>query len=510
MDEYSVNMKHHPKQNILFITSDQQHWNTIGAFNPNLKTPNLDRLTREGMRFQRAYCPNPTCTPTRASLITGQYPSQHGAWSLGTQLMPDRPVIGDLLQEAGYRTELIGKGHFSQWRSHPGYRSLEDGSFREDPAFMADFDETTYGFELHESSHRGHIGKEAEWGYGAWVEAQLGQAWRDFSAKGKAVPYVWPFEEKYHLNAFISDRTQRLLERHHEREEPFYLWASFNDPHPPYTTPEPWASLYDPATVPLPDWPSPEEHTKNPPHFQKTQEQAPDFSGYQETPAFNHGMHRHIRWRDREDLAQKVAIYYSMISSMDHYIGRILEKLDALGLTENTLVIFTSDHGHFFGQHGLDAKGPFHYEDMVRVPFIVRQPGRIPAGVETDALISLVDVAPTMLSWLGLPVPHAMSGLDFSPVFEGTLPARRSHVVVENHHQPTAIHLKTYINARYKLTVYLNQDYGELFDLQADPGEVNNRWNDPEAAELKNELIRQLLFAEMAKEVLPMPRIDTA
>jgi arylsulfatase A-like enzyme len=186
-----------------------------------------------------------------------------------------------------------------------------------------------------------------------------------------------------------------------------------------------------------------------------------------------------------------------MISCIDKYIGQIIDHLERLGLAENTLVVFTSDHGHFYGHHGLIAKGPFHYEDLIRVPFIVRQPGTIPAGVVSDALQSLVDLPQTFLSLCGIaPVP-GMTGVDQSAVWLGRASHARDHVIVENRHQPTTIHARTLINRRYKITVYCDRDYGEIFDLHTDPGEVNNLWAQ---ADLRAALLEKLLWAEIGKE----------
>ena len=195
---------------------------------------------------------------------------------------------------------------------------------------------------------------------------------------------------------------------------------------------------------------------------------------------------------------------------MDRQIGRILDRLDALGLADDTLVVFTSDHGHLFGQHGLTAKGPFHYEDLVRVPLIVAQPGRVPAGRRSPALQSLVDFAPSFLAATGIPIPASMTGLDQTNVWYGDRYSLRDHVLVENRHEPTTIHLRTFIDERYKLTVYYHRDYGELFDLAEDPHEVRNLWHDPAAGALKHDLIRRLLHAELGREPLPMPRIAGA
>jgi uncharacterized sulfatase len=199
-----------------------------------------------------------------------------------------------------------------------------------------------------------------------------------------------------------------------------------------------------------------------------------------------------------------------MTSMLDKYVGKILDRLEELGLREDTLVVFTSDHGNFFGQHGLVGKGPFHYEDVIRVPFVVSHPGEVPEGERTDALQSLNDLAPSVLGYAGIDVPREMTGVDQSDVWRSEAEDERDHVVVEHRQEETTVHLKTYVNERYKLTVYYDRDYGELFDLQEDPEEIHNRWADPEYQDIKHELIRQLLFAEMGKEPTWMPRIAVA
>jgi uncharacterized sulfatase len=170
-------------------------------------------------------------------------------------------------------------------------------------------------------------------------------------------------------------------------------------------------------------------------------------------------------------------------------------------------VVFTTDHGHFYGHHGLTAKGPFHYEDMVKIPFIVRQPGVVPAGRQSDALQTLVDLPQTFLSHCGIEEPWGMTGVDQMPVWRGDAASVRDHVIVENRHDPDTVHVKTYINGRYKITIYYNQDYGELFDLQEDPEEVNNLWESDAHQQLKNQLLQRFLHAELGKEPVPMPRI---
>lgn len=500
------------RPNILIITSDQQHWNTIGAFNPEISTPHLDRLVKEGTTFMRAYCPNPTCTPSRASIITGQYPSQHGAWTLGTKLPEDSHTMGDEFCKAGYRTALVGKAHFQQAIQSEQYPSLECPPLLHDLDFWRSFDKPYYGFEhtelLRNHAHEHLVGQH----YAAWLEDKCGDEWRKYYAEPTGqlpgdTEHQWNIPEELHYNNWIAERTNALIESYQAAGERFCLWASFPDPHPPYLAPEPWCSMYDPEKVTVPAI-VPGEHANNPPHFALTQQENPDFSAYRESGYGIHGFHSHLR--PQELLKKDISVYYGMVSMMDACIGKMLNKLDKLGLADDTIVVFTTDHGHFYGHHGLTAKGAFHYEDLIKLPFIVRYPERVPAGVTSDAMQSLVDLAPTFLSLAGIPVPRTMTGKDQSAVWLGEHKKARDHVICEFHHEPTSVHLKTYVNERYKLTVYFNQEYGELFDLQNDSQEISNRWADPAYEGIKSRLLMEMMWAEMGKEPMWMPRVAGA
>ncbi|PAV30768.1 sulfatase [Virgibacillus profundi] len=500
------------KPNILLITSDQQHWDTIGAFNDEISTPNIDRLVKEGTTFKRAYCPNPTCTPTRASIITGMYPSQHGAWTLGTKLSEDIRTVGDEMQETGYRTALIGKAHFQPTASTDEYESIESMPLLQDQEYWKKFTGPYYGFErvemLRNHAHEHLVGQH----YVNWLEEKKCTNWRDYFAAptGKMTyedKYKWKLPEKYHYNSWIAERTNSLMETYQQNGEPFFIWASFPDPHPPYLVSEPWDEMYDPERLKYLEGER-GEHEHNPEHFQLTQDEDPDFSKYKESGYAVHGLHSHKL--DVAKIRKNKAVYYGMISFMDKYVGRILDQLEKIGIAENTIVIFTSDHGHLFGQHDMHYKGPFHYEDLLKVPFVIRYPGEVPAGSSSDAMQSLVDLAPTLLELIGEEIPDRMTGESQTKVWLNQVESARDHVICENHHEPSSVHLKTYVNERYKITVYYNQIYGELFDLKKDPGEYYNLWNVQEYAELKQELLLKLVWAELGKEPMWMPRISGA
>ncbi|MZQ86846.1 sulfatase-like hydrolase/transferase [Paenibacillus sp. 5J-6] len=499
------------KPNILLITSDQQHWNTLGAFNSEIKTPNIDRLVKEGTTFTRSYCPNPTCTPTRASIITGMYPSQHGAWTLGTKLLENVHTVGEDFREAGYHSALIGKAHFQPLVSTEQYPSLEAYPILQDLDFWKKNNGPFYGFDHVElarnHTNEAHVGQH----YALWMEEKGCMNWRDYflpptGTMDRSILHKWPIPEKYHYNTWIAERTNALLEQYKDEDQSFFLWSSFFDPHPDYLAPEPWDTMYDPNDLTIPTI-TPGEHDQNPPHFQLTQLENPDFKPWKEGDYGIHGYHSHSTLYAEHDRKQLVATYYGMISLMDKYIGNILDKLDELGLADNTIVVFTTDHGHFYGQHGLQAKGGFHYEDLIKIPFIVRYLDQVPAGVTSPAIQSLVDLAPTFLSLCGITIPHHMTGLDQSQVWRGQKSQARDHAICEFRHTPTTIHQKTYVDERYKITVYYNQTYGEVFDLQEDPGEIRNLWPLPEYQTLKSELLLKYAWAELGKESMAMPRV---
>ncbi|MCL4507822.1 MAG: sulfatase-like hydrolase/transferase [Chloroflexi bacterium] len=507
--------------NILFITTDQQHYDTLGVMNPRIHTPALDRLAREGARYTRAYCTNPTCSPSRSSMITGLYPAWHHCWAIGVKLPEDVPTVGDIFSANGYETVLIGKAHFQPLKSQPGSESLECQPTLRDLDFWRGFHGSWYGFD-HVETARMH-GNESHAGqhYAIWMEEKGLHNWRDYFQQWPPDPgdkyrgpyymrdaQAWDLPEEFHHTHWIGERTVAHIERCAAADKPFFLWASFFDPHPPYTLPEPWASMYDPAGM-QPGALLPGEFDHMPPQFARTLQEHPDYSDYSEPGGQGlHGFHSHLH--TREELQRSMATYYGMLSLIDAEVGRILAALDRLHLAENTLVVFTTDHGHFLGQHGLIAKGAFHYEDLLRVPMIVRQPGVVPAGVVSDALQSQIDYAPTFLSAAGLPVPGLMQGVSQLDVWRGAAESARDHALIENRHNPTTVHLRTYVNQRYKLTVYRGADTGELFDLQDDPQERCNRWDDPQYRVIKSELLLRFVQAEIGREPTRMPRIAGA
>ncbi|MGD1823037.1 MAG: sulfatase family protein [Pleomorphochaeta sp.] len=505
-------MSNKKKYNVLLITSDQQHFDTIGKFNKEIKTPNLDRLCESGTCFDRAYTVNPTCTPARASIITGKYPSQHGAWTLGTKLDENCTTIGELMQKEGIKTSLIGKAHFQPLESNDTYPSLEAYPTLQDIEFWKTFDKDFYGFEdvklARNHTNESHVGQN----YVAWLKENGCDNYKDYFLPPTGnmdinQKYIWDIPEKYHYDKWIAEETNNKLEEYSKNGKQFFCWASFFDPHPQYLVPKNWANMYDSESLTLPKLVEGELLNATDLH-KLTQEENPDFSKYSDSGWAIHGCHSQLK--NEKEAKKELAIYYSMVSLMDKYIGKILDKLDELNLTENTLIVFTTDHGNFMGQHGLYEKGPAVYEDAIKIPFIASLKGVIKENVVNSSLQSLVDLPITFLDYCNLSIPFDFTGVNQRLVWEGKKEKAREHIICEHNHERNLINMRVYVNKRYKLVIYYNNKHGELYDLVNDPNELNNLWDKEEYSKLQKELMLKYMWAELEKESLFMPRIAHA
>ena len=535
----SINVDLKSVPNILLITSDQQSWNVIGCHDKTIKTPNLDRLVKAGISFERAYTCNPVSTPTRASIITGMYPSQHGAYALGTKLMENVPTIGDYFNEIGYETSLIGKAHFMPLAGNSKYPTLEGYPILQDLEFWRKYHGPFYGFNnvdlARNHGDEGHVGQH----YAIWMMDKLKSEGRDslewrnwfvkpnasyanyndimnevmeiYSSQNPKSQYgAWNCPEEYHLNAWIADISKKRIKESLEKGKPFFVWSSFFDPHPPYLVPEPWNEMYNPNEMSLPFVPE-NDMDDMPYHYRMTQTKDKTWGEkYVEDGFPVHGFDSHLGISPEKAKKNK-ALYYGMVSMMDKYIGEILNYLDENGLTENTIIIFTTDHGNHIGSHGLHKKGGFAFEEDVKIPFIVSWKNHLLMNKKSDALISIVDLAPTILSLVGVKeLPLSMSGLDMSDILRGKKDSIREAVIVENHFQRTKFYQKSYITKRYKIVWYMNSDEGELFDIEKDPHEYDNLWYNPKFKDLKYNLLHKAIQADMKKEICPMPRLAPA
>jgi len=484
----------HP--NVSIVTTDQPRTDSLSCYGSTFtETPPLDKLAAEGIRLERAYCTNPVCTPARASLFSGQYVNRHGAWNVGTNRPHDHPMLSHRLAEAGYRTHYIGKAHFQPFGAHPTH-SIET---RTDTNRYPQFQGPYYGFQTVELA-LGHTTYGIAGHYGEWVRTQVPQ--ETFNRYKKATrlskhafggeAYDWEIPLKYHNSTWTANRTIHFLENH-DTTQPFFLAIGFQDPHHPHCVPNEFEARIDPTHVPPPDFTEAELNDK-PPHFLEAHTgQLEKSTIRRKFPIAGQGGGADFRKIPKNDAQLGKAYYYNMVKIIDQQIGRILHCLHTQKLAENTLFIFTTDHGELLGDHGLWMKGPFHYEPLVRVPTLIRFPAAIPQKQRTSALFSHVDIVPTVLAATGMPLPTDTDGIDALPMLTGQIQNTRDSLLIECIDDPQGLRLKTIVTPNRKLTWYCGHPYGELYDLEEDPKERINQWNNTAYTADKATLMSQIL-----------------
>ena len=456
----------HTLPNILLVITDSQGWNMIGEAGSGLiRTPCIDSLAASGVSFTRSYSTCPLCTPARAGLFTGLYSHNAGAWANDLPVGSTIAHAGEWMQRAGYQTAYIGKWHLDG-TDYFGTGICPDGW---DPEYW--YDGRNYLADLTEPERE------------RW-RAGLRTA-EDIRSHGITREWTWAGHItdracKFLRNARINDPLTR-------RAEPWFLVASYDEPHGPSVCPPPYCDMYTEYSYPRP-------------------ENARD--ELQGKPS------RHREWArsftiNPDGLRQP--LYFGASSFVDDEIGRVVDAARETA-ADNLVVIFTTDHGHYLGAHGLDGKGPAMYEEVIRVPLIVTGPG-IPRGIRSESLVSHLDILPTLLDIAGQEIPPILEGTSFVPTFRDPRKAVRDHLLAEFHRFSIThdswfgfIPIRTIVGKEWKLTINLD-DSDELYHLGDDPGELINRIDDPTCREIAGALHRQLLAdMEISRDPFRGPR----
>jgi arylsulfatase A-like enzyme len=480
----------------LLLLTDQQRKDSLGAYGTSFaRTPNLDRLAREGVRFERAYGTNPFCCPARASILTGLYPRTHGVWDNGVQFDAVRPpTLGDLLQERGRRTGCIGKLHLNSWFGpHPptGYQESQD-YWAKHPE-MADWHGPYCGFQEVELTV-GHVHYASGGGHYATHLRRTFPEGPALLTRERAVEddgYVetWhnAIPEAHHYNTWIAERTMAMIDRFDPA--PWFIQCSFPDPHHPFSACEPFASMFDPAAMPGPIPAALEELDRMPPHYRAIH------LGQDQLFARGRPFARDVAGAP---LREMMAQMHGMVAHVDRCIGRVLSHLEARGRLDETLVIFTTDHGELLGDHGFLLKGPCFYQALLNLPLIVRGPGVRPA-VRLE-LVSHVDLVPTVLDCLGEDVPAYLPGRSLRDHLHGAPVAGRDAVLTE--YRPQGRNIKVLHTPDWKYVYYHAEPHGELFHLRDDPQERRNLFSEPgyaaERRTMHDRLLQELVATESA------------
>lgn len=365
------------KPNILLIHNDQHRWDCLGAYgNPDVQTPNIDTLAADGVRFENHFCPYPVCTPSRYSLLSGLYVHEHRGWTNHCTLHPDIATFPRLLRQAGYHTKAVGKMHFTPTYLDVGFDEMilceQDGPGRWDDDYHRDLQKLGLvdrnDLEDQRAEYREHARPEY---------------WDTCGALPSNLP------EEHHSTTWIARHAMDALENWGDSGN--LLMVGFVKPHHPFDPPAEWTEMYDPAKLSLrPGWlPACLPHDL----------------------ALQRGYFPYVDLTETK-LRQAMAFYYATISQIDFHVGRMIERLKQKGLYENTMIVFTSDHGEYLGFHHLLLKGNHVYDPLMRVPLIVKYPENQKSGTVRADLVSNLDVAPTILAQAGCVAAPEMQGYD--------------------------------------------------------------------------------------------------
>ena len=451
--------------NIILIITDQQRYDTINALGfPHMDTPHLDRLVREGVSFDNCHVTAPSCAPARASLFTGYYPHVTGIARNGDRW---RRSWIEHLNASGYHCVNIGKMHTQPFETplgfHERYVVENKDRYLEGRYYFDEWDKAL--------AARGLIKQQRE----SYRERA------DYRERMGA--FTWDLPPETHSDNFVGGLACWWL-RSYPRTEPLFLQIGFPGPHPPYDPTPAAAAEYIDRDLPLPQV-TQAELDGQPPPFQRLR---------QHNVEVDHDSVVHALNPSRAQLQRLRAYYAANVSMIDAQVGQIMETLESEGYLENSIVIFTSDHGDCLGDHGQIQKWTM-YDIITRVPAIFWAPGRFQPGRRLGQLCQWMDIGRTILDLAGIEPDPSLQALSLLPALNGETWAGRDLVFAE--HPADGNYAGAYMtmirDQRYKLVHFLGADYGQLFDLEADPGEIDNRWDDAELAGVKRDLLKALL-----------------
>ena len=496
--------------NFLLIVTDQHRADHTGfGGNEILQTPHLDALAARSMRFDRAIVANPICMPNRASIATGRVPSAHGTRYNGIPLDWNANTFMRKLREQGYHNAWFGKCHLQNMGHNPEAATRFFGQGPQQDARRPRHPEGWDRYEDDARHRREHVEvpgdfygldevdlvvQHADLASGHYYQWLLEQGVEPEKLQGpaNALPHealwnqVWrtAVPEDLYPSHYVTQQTVSFLERQRDAKRPFLAVCSYPDPHHPFTPPGRYFDLYDPNDIPLPSS-FHDPHVDSMQHYRRMKK----YQGKQAAQM--------APWAPTaEQFREMAACEYGMISMIDDGIGRILASLEANGHADDTVVLFTSDHGDMFGDHGVMLKAAMHYEGCIRVPLLIATPGREPGAC--TSLVSSLDLAQTILELADSEQYLGMQGTSLVPLLDEPGKRVRDHVLVEEDEmfdmvgsgQP--LRMRTLVTDEARISIYRGETEGELFDLERDPDELHNLWKQGEASALRAEMTEKL------------------
>lgn len=492
------------RPNILLLLTDQERYDVSSPGGPaipdcpDIETPNIDRLREEGMEFNRMYTPISICSSARASLMTGLYPHNHEMLNnchepdaiKRENLSPNHATFSELLKDEGYYNSYIGKWHVGKDQNPQefGFHYFLDGTAAREKEEFKLYRREAVGVDPEDIELQEQVytkGPEP-----ILIAAKLTAPDAEL-AQEAALPYYLAEKTIEHLERIAEEPESTAEEELIAEDEdagdeastmprqPFFHRTDFEGPHHPYIVPEPYASKYDPDEIE--PWPSFMDTFDGKPHARK-----------------KYRANRGVDHMDWDDWAPAVAKYFGFVDFIDDQIGRVLDKVDELiedgKLSENTVVMHTADHGDMTGSYGLFNKGPHMYEPTYHIPLQVRWPDVIEPGTTCDDYVRLMDLMPTFLDVAGADIPEEIDGRSILPLMKQETPVDwPDSVFLEYNGDEFGLYTQRGVRTDDYKFIYNGPDTNELYDLTADPHELNNVIDDPEYADVHQEMVDLLI-----------------
>jgi arylsulfatase A-like enzyme len=462
--------------NIFMVLCDELRADSLGYMgNEIIKTPNIDELSADSVSFEQSYCNSPMCVPSRVSLATGRHALSHGAIDNLLRPFDDELSLYQILQDQGYQTANFGKWHSN---IEPEKFGMQVSNTLEQETDDLERKISCFGIDDKKSRLSSNYKKNNG----------------DISL---IVSGTRPTHKDQTLDTFVTKQYLSYLDKVKDNGKPIFARLSILDPHTPYLPAEPYASMYDPAVLPMPS--SMEDSLTNKPILQQYFRQVRGFGEF-----------------DESDFRKSKASYYGLVSHVDERIGLFVEHLKSQGLYDDSLIIFTSDHGSMLGEHGFVEKWGYMYDQVIRTPLLIKMPGNQYAGTRKTDMVESIDLMPTILDLLSRDIPDNVQGKSLLPYIRGKADSHKQRVYAQYYcgslQNTPALMVR---DKKWKLTSYpeghqledfLTQDHplkmssffdgeeflGELYNLQEDPEERFNLFNDSMHTDIRNQYLAYL------------------
>lgn len=463
--------------NILLLSTDQLRLDALGCYgNQIIRTPNLDKIARQGVKFSNYFVQAPQCMTSRACILTGMYPRAHGLRRYGQSLSSDCPTLAKTLSDAGYHTEMIGKTHF-YWEKEEPYL------------------EPSYGFHSYQDRRLWKEYRKTK-----ATDEEINRLIYNKKSGLKSRPHENPMPENATCDYWTKMKTIEFLNQY-DSQKPFFMWSSFVNPHPPFNPPKRFIGIYSKDEMPEPAIGEGDLNSWQHQFYKK------HWRLYEEFSLIGREGYKRIR-----------SYYYSMITMLDEYIGEIIEALERNNLAKDTMIIFTSDHGDLMGDHGLCLKGSSHYDQIIHVPLLWYWSGHIEGGRVIDGIAEEVDLAPTFFDYASIQIPQYISGREnkhavtcgiqgqsLKPMLDGVVDTIKDFAIAECYDE---VWIKTLRSKKWSMSIFAGVDAGELYDMEKDPGQFNNLWFEPRYQEIRLTLVNLLFNRIFVTDPYPFTSLE--